>query len=80
MGSPSQRLYNRLSEPEAVRTPPPKVPEAGEARGRREEIMPEIDIDCYDTTACSGDCDECEIFKLFDMDEVEEINGLGEKN
>ncbi len=30
----------------------------------------EIDIDCYDTTACCGDCDECEIFKRFDEEEL----------
>jgi len=29
-----------------------------------------MDIDCYDTTICCGDCDECKIFEELDKRET----------
>lgn len=30
---------------------------------KEEDIMKAMDIDCYDTTQCPGDCDECTLYK-----------------
>ena len=42
--------------------------------------MPQVDVDCYDTRYCGGDCDECDIFKeLADGDEADLEGNAGRK-
>lgn len=35
--------------------------------------MGELEYDCYDTVACGGDCDECEIWALLSDGLEEEV-------